>query len=243
MRQVLASVIRWVTLSVAACILAAALGPPRVLADSIPERPEGRPPVASEQAQSPFRTVEVNGAWKSFPGLHALQRHASVYDPIRDRMLIIGGLKQAEGEPTNDVWSLSLSDTLTWTRLEPVGFPPPPITDHAAVFDSVRNRVIVIMGNAAGYTTSSVWALNLDDPPVWSQLDPVGPLPPPREDHSAIYDPVRDRVVIFGGRDDHGMLKNDVWALSLTGEPRWTLLIPALGSPLPRFEHAAVYDP
>ncbi len=185
MRQTFASVVHWIILCVAASILVTAIGPPRALADSIPERPDTEPPVPSESPASPFRTAEVNGAWKPFPGLHALQRHAAVYDPIRDRMLVIGGLQQANGEPTNEVWSLSLSDTLTWTRLEPVGSPPPPITDHATVYDSVRDRVIVIMGNA-GYITSSVWALNLVDPPVWSQLVPVGPSPPPRRDQPSM---------------------------------------------------------
>src|SRR5262249_21973435 len=53
--------------------------------------------------------------------------------------------------------------------------------------------------------------------------------PPPttREGHSAIYDPVRDRMVVFGGFGGgfyFNHLTNDVWALSLTGRPTWTQL-------------------
>jgi hypothetical protein len=42
--------------------------------------------------------------------------------------------------------------------------------------------------------------------------------------HSAIYDPVRDRMVVFGGFDGLGNLHNDVWVLSLAGAPTWSLL-------------------
>src|SRR5438046_1399889 len=39
---------------------------------------------------------------------------------------------------------------------------------------------------------------------------------------SAIYDPVRRRLVLFGGND--GALHNDVWVLPLDGLPVWTQL-------------------
>ena len=59
---------------------------------------------------------------------------------------------------------------------------------------------------------------------AWKQLDG-----PARISHSAVYDPVRDRMVgyYFPGL---GYPLNDVWALSLAGTPTWTQLTPT-GTP------------
>jgi hypothetical protein len=61
-----------------------------------------------------------------------------------------------------------------------------------------------------------------------------------------IYDPVRDRVVIFGGYDagpqEEGF-RNDTWELSLTGTPTWTQLAPTDGPPTARDLIVPVYDP
>ena len=57
---------------------------------------------------------------------------------------------------------------------------------------------------------------------------PSGTPPSARDGHTAIYDPVRDRMVVFGG--DDGALRNDVWALTLSGSPAWSALAP-VGTP------------
>ena len=74
---------------------------------------------------------------------------------------------------------------------------------------------------------NDVWALSLAGTPAWTQLTPAGTPPSARSDHSAIYDPVRDRMVVFGGILDGVRYRNDVWALSLAGTPAWTQLTPA----------------
>jgi hypothetical protein len=60
---------------------------------------------------------------------------------------------------------------------------------------------------------------------AWNQLVAVA-----RERHTAIYDPVRDRMLVFGGCDASLAPLNDVWALSLAGTPVWTHLAPS-GTP------------
>jgi hypothetical protein len=91
---------------------------------------------------------------------------------------------------------------------------------------------------------NDVWALSLVAP-TWSLLTPGGSPPAGRVVPTAIYDPLRDRMVMFGGGyqdgSDHNL--NDVWALSLSGSPAaWTALNPA-GSPPPgRYAHTAIYD-
>jgi hypothetical protein len=61
---------------------------------------------------------------------------------------------------------------------------------------------------------------------------------------SAIFDPVRRRMVIFGGGIEETTIgyRNDVWALQLDGVPTWTQIFPAGPLPDPRQMHAAIYD-
>ena len=59
--------------------------------------------------------------------------------------------------------------------------------------------------------------------------------------HAAIYDPVRDRMVIFAG-DSYDVL-NDTWALSLAGTPEWNRLEPGGALPPPMAYQTAIYGP
>ena len=59
-----------------------------------------------------------------------------------------------------------------------------------------------------------------------------------RTGHSAIYDPVRDRMVVFGGYTYH-----DVWALKLAGDPTCGSSSPATPALKPLRPHRAIYDP
>jgi hypothetical protein len=143
----------------------------------------------------------------------------------------------------NDVWALSLTGAPAWTQLTPSGTPPSARRYHTAIYDAVRDRMVVFGGNSAGYYVGDVWALSLSGAPPWTQLTPTGTPPVGRSDHSAIYDPVRNRMVVFGGYDGSVYFRNDVWALSLSGTPAWTQLIPTGTPPSGRWSHSAIYDP
>jgi hypothetical protein len=97
-----------------------------------------------------------------------------------------------------------------------------------------------------GQPMGDVWSLSLTGSHAWSSLDdalPAGNIPGGRVGHSAIYDPVRQRMLIFGGSDVDGRLVNDVWVLSLAGAPVWSQLTPDGEPPSARFAHRAIYDP
>jgi hypothetical protein len=167
--------------------------------------------------------------------------HSAVYDPVRDRMVIFGG---DDGSVwSNEVWALSLAGTPAWMQLVPTGTRPSGRSGHSAIYDPVRDRIVIF----AGYTTSSyvneVWALSLAGTPAWTQLAPAGTPPSTRFGHSAIYDPLRDRMAVFGGYLSGGQVANDVWALSLAGSPGWTQLTPGGTPPSVRSDHSAAYDP
>ena len=163
--------------------------------------------------------------------------HAAVYDPMRNRMLVIGGYGV---NLLNDVWEYSLAGNGTWRPLAPLGDPMPPRLTFGAIYDPVRDR-IVMFGGDGGPFLDDVWALNLSgSDPVWEQLHPTGSAPSPRREHSAIYDPVGDRMIVYGGFD--GARRGDVWALELAGTPSWSLLVSATPPPASRSGHIAIYD-
>ncbi len=79
----------------------------------------------------------------------------------------------------------------------------------------------------------------------WIQLSPAGGPPPPRENHSAVYDPASNRMIVYGGNAFPSF--GDLWVLTrangLGGTPTWIQIIPAGSPPLGREGHRAVYDP
>lgn len=164
---------------------------------------------------------------------------AAVYDPIHDRMIVIGGYDGSSN--LSDVWALSLAGTPTWTELSPTGTAPSPRLGHTAVYDWRRDRV-VLFGGFGPYHRNDVWVLDLTGPvPEWSELTPAGTPPAGRTEHSAIFDDVMDRLIVFGGFDNVNVL-NDVWELTLGSSPTWTQLTPTGTPPPSRASHIAAFD-
>src|SRR5207249_6247657 len=111
------------------------------------------------------------------------------------------------------------------------------------------------LGRCCGYESHDTWVLRnatgSGGIPTWEQLIPDAPagLPPGRIAHSAVYDPVTNRMVIFGGGQGNGFafspLFNDVWVLThangLGGTPEWVPRTPHGGPPVPREGHGAFY--
>ncbi len=170
----------------------------------------------------------------------ARDAHSAIYDPVRDRMVVFGGWRS--GTNFNDVWELSLAGTPAWTELTPSGTPPSVRRYHSAIYDPVRDRMVVFGGFNGDVYLNDVWELSLAGTPAWTELTPSGTPPHSRYRQSAIYDPVRDRMVMFAGWWS-GTNFNDVWELSLAGTPAWTELVPSGTPPNARYSHSAIYDP
>src|SRR5262249_21192161 len=174
---------------------------------------------------------------------------AAIFDPRRRRMLVFGGGLGESGFPFyNDVWALTLDATPRWDRLEPAGTRPSFREFHTAIYDPVRDRMLVFGGVSSvelPYATyeNSVWGLSLGDVPAWRQLAPTGTAPSPRIGASMVYDPARDRAIVFGGNNptEPGTYtyKNDVFELTLGDTPAWRQLAPTGTPPSPRYEQAA----
>ena len=125
---------------------------------------------------------------------------------------------------SRETWALSLSGTPDWRQLPPEGAPPAMI-EHSAVYDPVRDRMIMIAGYAeVGGYLNRTWALSLETD-AWTELLTEGDRPPTERSRSAVYDATRDRVLVYGGDSFDPNFVRSI----LAGTPtcRWSVFWPA----------------
>jgi hypothetical protein len=142
----------------------------------------------------------------------------------------------------SDVWTLDLDGAPAWSRRyssvsgTSIRWIAPP------VLDSVRRRLAGVTG--LGSSNSVLHTFDLDGPPAWKATYCVGAVPPSfREGSVTVFDPIGDRLVLFGGLRDRVEL-GDLWELSFAvAPPRWRRVIPSGEVPTPRGFAAAVHDP
>lgn len=167
--------------------------------------------------------------------------HTAIYDAAHQRMVVFGGTNGAGG--MLDAWSLSLDDNPTWTPIIAGGDGIPARYLHSAIYDAPRGRMIVFGGTNGGTTFNDVRALSLGDSPEWTLLSTSGLGPPNLYGHDAIYDPVGQRMLVFGGTSA-GTMQNGVWSLPLWKPSLvWRHVLPLGTLPDVRSSAAADYDP
>lgn len=175
------------------------------------------------------------------------------YDARTHRMLMFGGRFRAGTSGAyvlfDDLWQLDLS-TDTWSELAAAGGPSGRAN---ATFqaDATGNRAYLFGGNTsrsgASFTPQNdLWALNLENQ-QWTELQPEGESPSPRLWHAGLFDPLRNRLVIFGGANESAFFNDaryfaDVWSYSVE-ENRWQQLHDGSGTaPKGRFWSEWAYD-
>lgn len=168
--------------------------------------------------------------------------HSMILDPVRGRYLMFGG-RDAFFTPRNEVFVSSSSGTEGWQLLATVGTPPSPRYLHNAVYDPLRDRMLVFWGVAQGTNglslSNEVWQLTLSDPPTWSLL-PINGTPAGRRSSPVVYDPLRDRMLFFSGITEGALWTTELWSLSLGQVPGWALL--TTSGPSGRYAHSLSYD-
>lgn len=154
------------------------------------------------------------------------------------RLLVYGGSRSRTNlmrfagwiQDLNDAWEFHLDSGLK-DPLPGAGDVPAGRIGSTLTYDPVSHRYFLIGGNPSW----SCWSISADSLQDWRRE----PDPPQREFHSAIYDPIRKRVLVFGGFN--GTVVNDVWALQPGGS--WSPLVTSGTPPEARYGHAAIYDP
>ncbi len=184
----------------------------------------------------------TSGAWTQLspgpdvPGARRFFPHA--HDTLRNRLIIAGGL--GDTETFFDTWALDLNvpGSETWTLLD--SSYPHSRFGRAGLYDSLRDQFVVIHT----YTHIDVLDLTAN---TWSSILTTGTTPEPLVyiTHSAFYDALNDRYVVFGGGSgtDPAAYTFRVRAL----DPKtmvWSDIVPSTAAhPTARSLAGAVYGP
>jgi hypothetical protein len=193
--------------------------------------------------EAPLAWAHLSGTGLNVPAPPARRGHTSIYDPLRRSWIVFGGV--GPDSAFGDVWEYPFATQAGWRRLSPIGERPAPRSSARAIFDAPRDRMIVFGGTASGRSLDDVWALSLGAAPRWSRLAPTGAAPGPRSDCGVVYDDVRQRMLVWGGyqiSDDVIFSDFGVWALSLSGEPVWSVVAEAGMPPYPASSGSVVFD-
>ena len=133
-----------------------------------------------------------------------------------------------------DTWQRQLGRRAGWRLATPADETQVAIAREGTAYahDADGHRLCMFGGLTGDTTLADVWMADLRRPgrPRWQQLcspTSCGPGPTARWGGHAVYDPVADRLVVFGGSTGTGSTTNDVWALELSGRPTWHELTPA----------------
>jgi hypothetical protein len=155
------------------------------------------------------------------PGAREIQGGVA-YDSANNILLVFGGA--STGSDHNDTWVLSNANgsggTPTWTQLAPSGTLPPARGSNSTTYDAANNRITIFGGGGGTGLLGDVWVLTnangLGGTPVWTQLDSFNHFAEARSDHSGVYNPSTNKLIVFGGgiTADESLTTNDVWILS-----------------------------
>jgi len=191
----------------------------------------------------------------SFPGPAPASGHAIGYNPTHNRMVASQG-GQYCWAPEGDMWVLDhangLGTSAGWTNFSIPGTPPSPRHDAVFAYDPNGNRLIVYGGRTpCSSVLSDAFVLsNADGAPdvssAWNSLGAgASPVFPGLYGAPGGYDPLFDRLVVFGGmKADGTTFSSGVFLLADTRSMAgWADLPLPVTRPGARAFHSMVYSP
>jgi hypothetical protein len=195
-----------------------------------------------------FELDRARGTWSR------ILSDAPVPDPVRrpSAAMVVdhtsGGFLAFGGVCRHDLWKFTPGSVTPWESLATVGVATG-CGEMAFAHDTRRNRLVSFgleqPGPGPGYI--KVAAMPLDGDRTWTRLQPLGEGPISTA-MAMVYDPVRDRILAFGGVEypspamDCGISHDDLWELTLEDPPTWRMLHP-IGTAGPRDAAGITYDP
>jgi len=130
----------------------------------------------------------------------------AVTDPVRNDVLVAGGL--GDTIRTDDTWVWSGSK---WSRVSPAT-QVQALGGPGSAFDPDLGAVVVFggFGVSVGFDVNDTWSW---DGTNWTQLQTAS-APSAREGVSMAYDPIHHHLVLFGGEEGNILrVQNDTWVL------------------------------
>jgi hypothetical protein len=164
----------------------------------------------------------------------------TVYDPQLQKTIIFGGGTQdgADWDVRDDMWVYHSTFNI-WTEINQT-VKPSARSGHSMVYDSINHKTILFggwSGNAG--LTSDTWIYD-SQTNLWTEVFP-NTAPEIRQSYAMYYDPIFQKVILFGGYKDPLPHYNDTWVYNYSNNT-WTELYPST-SPSGRYGSKMVYDP
>lgn len=184
----------------------------------------------------------------------------AVFDPCHGRVVLFGGNDNQPAQCNSfgaknyvaDTWAYSLEHE-NWYRINSAAVSAPTARGrHATALDLSRKQLMLFGGRFRASTQSmgnytlynELWAFDLNSD-TWAKVEQKGDVPSKRFNSAMIYDPVRDRLVLFGGNSNPNGLNltplGDTFTFDLKTST-WTRHQIA-DAPSARLYHAMTYDP
>jgi len=158
--------------------------------------------------------------------------HAMVYDSTNNKIVMFGGYWVAA-----ETWIYDI-DTNLWAQQYPETSPPR-LYGLSMTYDSINDKVVLF----GGMTYSGGWRRRnetwLYDVPMntWTKAEPQTS-PPARYHHDMAFDPINNRIVLFGGHN--GAAMGDTWTYEVAND-RWTQISPDTAPPA-RYYDSLIFD-
>ena len=158
----------------------------------------------------PIFTIISSTTKKKYNGSeHPSKRWGHSVILFNKSMIIFGGRHLQRS--LSNIYALDFT-TLTWSKIEPCGNPPPARDSHSAIIYN-NSDMIIFGGNGSTGKLNDLWNFNLNDK-KWNRIMTEGYSPKPRDGHlsSLIY---KKYMVIYAGLDDKDKVINDICILDI----------------------------
>jgi N-acetylneuraminic acid mutarotase len=158
--------------------------------------------------------------------------HYMIYDSLNQREVMYGGHwsipSTGQHGYSDGVWTYDYPSD-TWTKINPATRLPSRYW-HTIAYDKDQSKMVVFGGSGGGdVTLDDTWFYDLSTN-TWDRLT-ADVNPPKRENSALTYDPVNEKLILFGGLIGVGEPPlNDLWELD-TAEGTWRQILPETSPP------------
>ena len=129
---------------------------------------------------------------------------------LNDKSMIIFGGHHPQRTLSN-LYSLDFT-TLTWSKIEIVGNPPPARDSHSAILYD-NTDMIIFGGNGTSNILNDLWSFNLKDK-KWNKITSEGKEPGPVSGHFSLL--LNNRyMIIYGGINDKNEINKDIFVYDI----------------------------
>jgi hypothetical protein len=164
----------------------------------------------------------------------ARENSMMAYSADDEAMFLFGG---NDGLRKSDLWKYNVNQR-TWVNITPAGSSPPGRDNHTMIYNSQSRNLVVFGGMTSSGLVNDTWSYSIVSG-TWSQLSPSGLAPGVRQSHSAVYDPLGNQMLIWGGLSSSTNF-NETFQLSFVNN--YWLNLSDTGYPTARNDHWAAFD-